>query len=54
MRSQQHDGVVVEMVEVSRGQGFAKPCTREKEEGGEAWRLGFHGGVRPSRPFLLI
>ena len=26
VRSQQHDGVVVEMVEILRGQRFAKPC----------------------------
>ena len=46
-RFQQHDGVVVEMVEVSRGQGFAKPCTREREEGGEVVKLGYWGVSLP-------
>ena len=46
--------MVVEMVEVSRGQGFAKPCTREREDGGEVVRLGYWGVFLPcaAPPFI--
>ena len=54
MRSQEHDGVVVEMVEDSRGQGFAKPCTREREEGGGVVRLGLSGAAPQPSPPLYI
>ena len=53
MRSQQHDGVVVEMVECSRGQGFAKPHARDREEEQGVVRLGLEGTSLVSHPSPL-
>ena len=53
MRFQQHDGVVVEMVEVFPRTGL-RQAVYEREEGGEEGRRLGYGVPHPIPPLLFI